>query len=55
MQSPHLSIRGAFGPRVDRVYQLTESAEAQLRAAEGHVRGKLVIHVGAATPSLGPS
>jgi NADPH:quinone reductase-like Zn-dependent oxidoreductase len=45
---------GRLRPRVDRVYQLTESAEAQIRAAEGHVRGKLVIHVGAATPSLKP-
>ena len=29
---------------LEHIYQLSESADAQLRAVDGHVRGKLVIH-----------
>ncbi len=40
---------GRVRPSVQHVYQLDEAAEAQVRVAEGHVRGKLVISVGAVT------
>ncbi len=40
---------GRVRPSVQHVYRLDEAAEAQVRVAEGHVRGKLVISVGAVT------
>jgi DNA-binding transcriptional ArsR family regulator len=38
---------GRLRPSVQDVYPLTEARAAQIRVAEGHVRGKLVISVGA--------
>jgi D-arabinose 1-dehydrogenase-like Zn-dependent alcohol dehydrogenase len=37
---------GALRASVEQVYPLEDAASAQQRAAEGHVRGKLVIDVG---------
>jgi NADPH:quinone reductase-like Zn-dependent oxidoreductase len=37
--------QGRLRPHVGRVYPLADAAAAQLRVAEGHVRGKLVIAV----------
>ncbi len=40
---------GRLRPSVQHVYRLSEAAAAQVRVADGHVRGKLVISVGAVT------
>lgn len=45
MQLCKLIEQGKLKPTIDKVFPLSEAAAAHEKAEEGHVRGKLVLHV----------
>jgi NADPH:quinone reductase-like Zn-dependent oxidoreductase len=44
-QLSKLISEGKLRPTIDTVFPLSEAAAAHTKAEEGHVRGKLVLHV----------
>jgi NADPH2:quinone reductase len=44
-QLSKLVTEGKLRPTIDTVFPLSEAAAAHTKAEEGHVRGKLVLHV----------
>lgn len=45
MQLCQLITEGKLRPTIDQVFPLASAAEAHEKGEEGHVRGKLVLHV----------
>ena len=45
LQLCQLVSEGKLRPTIDTVFPLSEAAAAHTKAEEGHVRGKLVLHV----------